>query len=144
MYDHISFHTEGAPYITPEQAAQHMGYYFAWAISQNLHSNSAAALPHFADVQAGLMSGADFVLQQLNGGLDETCFNALGNRFTQFYYEDEDEGYGQFMADYFAALDLQNEADLYQVTWQPARQQQLNAVFQQAFLRWKSSLRPVE
>ena len=114
MYDHISFHTEDQPSLSDVQAALHMGYYYAWAVSQNLHSAAAEALP---------------------------LFNELGNHFTQYYYADDDEGYGHFMDDYFIALGLQTEAEFYRQTWQPAHQKQLNAVFQAAFDKWKSSLK---
>ena len=80
MYDHISFHTEDQPSLSDVQAALHMGYYYAWAISQNLHSAAAEALPLFGALQHGEISGAEFVVRQLNGGIDETCFNELGNR----------------------------------------------------------------
>ena len=128
MYDHISFHTEDQPSLSDVQAALHMGYYYAWAVSQNLHSAAAEALPLFGALRQGEISGAEFVVRQLNGGIDETCFNELGNRFTQYYYADDDEGYGHFM-------------EFYRQTWQPAHQEQLNAVFQAAFDKWKSSLK---
>lgn len=141
MYDHISFHIEEQPSLSDVQAALHMGYYYAWAVSQNLHSVAAEALPLFGALRHGEISGAEFVVQQLNGGIDETCFNELGNRFTQYYYADDDEGYGHFMDDYFVTLGLQTEAEFYRQTWQPAHQKQLNAVFQAAFDKWKSSLK---
>ena len=95
----------------------------------------------FGALRQGEISGAEFVVRQLNGGIDETCFNELGNRFTQYYYADDDEGYGHFMDDYFVTLGLQTEAEFYRQTWQPAHQEQLNAVFQAAFDKWKSSLK---
>ena len=58
-----------------------------------------------------------------------------------YYYADDDEGYGHFMDDYFVTLGLQTEAEFYRQTWQPAHQEQLNAVFQAAFDKWKSSLK---
>ena len=122
MYDHISFHTEDQPSLSDVQAALHMGYYYAWAVSQNLHSAAAEALPLFGALRQGEISGAEFVVRQLNGGIDETCFN-------------------DFMDDYFVTLGLQTEAEFYRQTWQPAHQKQLNAVFQAAFDKWKSSLK---
>lgn len=141
IYDHISFHTDEQPEINPEQAVQHIAAYYTWAVSQQLHSHAAEQLPLFATWQAKQLSGSQFVLQQLNGGIDETCFNELGNRFTQFYYDDEEEGYGRFMEDYFATLGLQSETEFYQFSMQPEHQQQLNQTFQAAFEQWKNSLR---
>ncbi len=143
-YDHITYHTEEHwPADLPKsQAAHHMGYYYAWAVSQHLHSEAAARLPQFAALQNGSLTGAEFILQQLNGGLDDTCFNDLGNRFTAFYYADEHDGYGHFMADYFTALGLESEAEFYRVPLLPEHQQTLNAVFQVAFEQWQNSLKP--
>lgn len=142
-YDHIAFHLDAdwPPELPEHHAAHHMGYYYAWAVSQNLHSEAAAALPQFAALQNGTLSGADFVLSQLNGGLDETCFNQLGNRFTAFYYADEEEGYGRFMEDYFAALGLENDAAFYRTADTPEHQQTLCTVFQAAFEQWLATLK---
>lgn len=141
-YDHIRFHTEEQPHLAAENAIAHMVYYYTWAVSQHLHSAAAAALPEFTLWQQGQYSGSQFILQALNGGIDETCFNDLGNRFTQFYYEDEDEGYGRFLEDYFDALGLNSETEFYQIHWQPERQTRLNQVFQAAFTQWRNSLKP--
>ncbi|MDO4694440.1 MAG: hypothetical protein Q4A62_07435 [Eikenella sp.] len=142
-YDHISFHLdENYPHGLPEShAAHHMGYYYAWAVSQNLHNPAAAALPGFEQLQNGRLSGAAFVQQQLGGGLDDTCFNDLGKRFTLYYYYDEEEGYGKFIEDYFHALGLTNNRDFYRTQDTAENQQRLSTVFQVAFERWQNSLR---
>ncbi|ULJ68813.1 hypothetical protein MIS45_08500 [Wielerella bovis] len=142
-YDHISFHEDHYPADLPaENALHHMGFYYAWAVSQNLYSAAAATLPQFADLQTGTISGAEFVQNQLNGGIDDTCFNELGNLFTQYYYADEEDGYGNFLADYFVALGLERDDDFYRVANTPDNQTKLNAVFQAAFDTWKGSLKP--
>ena len=44
-YDHIAFHTEEPDYpgdLPERNAAHHIGFYYAWAVSQNLHSPAAA------------------------------------------------------------------------------------------------------
>ncbi|UOP04715.1 hypothetical protein [Conchiformibius kuhniae] len=141
-YDHISFHLADLPAGTPPQhAAHHIGYYFAWAVSQGLHSTAAASLPNFSLLRQGKISGATFVLTQLNGGIDKTCFNDLGRRFTEYYYADEDEGYGHFIHDYFHTLDLDGTAAFYQTADSPEHQHKLNRVFQTAFQRWHNSLK---
>lgn len=142
-YDHITFHTqENYPSDLPkENAANHMGYYYKWAVSQNLHSPEAEALPRFTELQNGTLSGAEFVLTQLGGGIDTTCFNDLGNRFTQYYYHDEDEGYGNFMIDYFLALGIETEEHFYHTQNTRENQQILNRVFQTAFEEWQDSLK---
>ena len=129
MYDHISFHLDDFPKNLPQQnALHHMGFYYAWAVSQNLHSLEAVQLPQFIE-------------NQLNSGLDETCFNELGNRFTQYYYADDDEGYGFFLADYFVALGIENVSNFYHTENTLSNQTKLNHVFQLAFNTWKGSLK---
>lgn len=141
-YDHISFHLdENYPPGLPEShAAHHMGYYYAWAVSQNLHSPAAAALPGFSQLQNGTLSGTDFVLQQLGGGLDETCFNDLGKCFTLYYYYDEEEGYGKFIEDYFQALGILKQENFYLTFDSHQEAEKLFPVFQTAFDKWLASL----
>ena len=142
MYDHLSFHLDDFPTALPnDNALNHMGFYFSWAVGQNLHSDLVARLPEFADFQAGKISGKQFIKNQLNSGLDETCFNDLGNRFTQYYYEDEEDGYGYFLSDYFVALGLESENDFYHTEYLSENQAKLNDIFQAAFERWKTSLK---
>lgn len=145
-YDHTEFHLDADyPADLPTQnAAHHMGYYYAWAVSQNLHSTAAAALPDFDRLQNGSISGSVFVREQLRGGLDSTCFNERGNRFTAYYYDDEDEGYGAFLSDYFQALGIQSEHGFYRTEDSPECQARLNPVFQAAFEKWLGSLRPTQ
>ena len=81
------------------------------------------------------------MLEQLNGGIDDGCFNELGNRFTRFYYADEEEGYGAFLTDYFAALGIQNQAQFYRTHDTPENQAKLSATFQAAYAVWLGSLK---
>lgn len=142
-YDHISFHlNEDYPADLPRShAAHHIGYYYAWAVSQNLNSAAAAALPDFELLKSGNISGAQFILEQLGGGIDETCFNETGNRFTLFYYDDEEDGYGMFIEDYFLALNIEDENGFYRTENTQFNQNLLNRVFQTAFERWQASLK---
>lgn len=141
-YDHISFHLDDdfPENLPPQHAIHHIGFYFAWAVSQNLHSESAAALPQFDLLQKGLISGSVFVLNQLGCGIDETCFSDMGNRFTQFYYHDDDEGYGHFLTDYFNTLNLKDETEFYITQDTAENQKRLNQTFQAAFQTWQQSL----
>ncbi|MCP2040089.1 hypothetical protein L1281_000669 [Neisseria sp. HSC-16F19] len=142
-YDHISFHTdEDWPAGLPEShAAHHMGFYYSWAVGQGLYSEAAARLPDFERLAAGTLSGAQFVLTRLNGGLDETCFNDAGRRFTAFYYADEDEGYGRFMEDYVNTLNTPALGSFYHTEDSAANQALLNLVFDAAWAQWQASLR---
>lgn len=142
-YDHISFHTDADwPLGLPEShAAHHMGFYYAWAAGRGLCAEAAVRLPDFERLAAGTLSGAQFVLTRLGGGLDGTCFNDLGRRFTEFYYADDEEGYGRFMEDYVQTLDTPSLASFYHTEDSAANQARLNPVFDAAWTQWQVSLR---
>lgn len=140
-YDHISFHLDNFPKnLPPQHAVHHIGYYFSWAVSQNLHSDAVAALPNFLLLKNNNISGTTFILSELGGGIDETCFNDLGNQFTQFYYDDDEDGYGHFLNDYFLTLDIRTQEEFYNINDNLEIQNKLNITFQNAFDRWKQSL----
>lgn len=143
LYDHISFHlNEDFPMGVPEsQAANHMGFYFVWAVSQNLHHADWEKHPRFADLRAGRLSGSAFVRECMDGGIGDSDFNDHGRRFTEFYYQDEEDGYGRFMDDYFLALGLEMVDDFYRVEDTPDNQHRLSETFQAAYRRWSQSLR---
>lgn len=78
----------------------------------------------------------------MGGGIDETCFNDLGNHFTQFYYDDDEDGYGHFLSDYFLTLNIHTQEEFYNINDNLEIQNKLNITFQNAFDRWKQSLIP--
>ncbi|MFV2029951.1 cell surface protein [Neisseria sp. S1] len=147
MYDNIRFHTdENYPAnLPPEAAATHIGMYWAWAASQGLANpawqNSPESASDFKAMLAGEMSGADFVLTHMDGALIPEDFNELGQRFTAFYYDDEDEGYGKFMEDYVTTMNTPELDSFYHVNNSNENQRLLAAVFQTAFEQWQESLR---
>ncbi|EGZ49373.1 DUF7832 domain-containing protein [Neisseria wadsworthii] len=143
-YDHIAFHyTNDFPDdLAQENAVHHIGFYFAWAVSQGLHNPEwAQATPDFAKLQKGELSGPKFVMAHMGGELSDDDFNELGNRFTRFYYEDEEEGYGLFIEDYFNALGLESEDDFYRTEDTAENQAKLNRAFQTGFDTWLSRLK---
>ena len=144
MYDHIDFHTdEDFPTgLSQSHAAIHMGFYWAWAVSQNLHNPGCEeeTPEDVAALKTGHISGAEFVLKNMGGELEENDFSAQGQRFTAFYYDDEDEGYGAFMEDYVTALNTPALASFYHVENSPENQAKLNVIFQAAFTQWQASL----
>ena len=73
--------------------------------------------------------------------LTDEDFNELGNWFSQFYYHDEEDGYGLFMEDYFVALEIDDAAHFYHVADHADNQAKLNPVFQAAFEKWLASLK---
>lgn len=146
ILDNVAFHTaEDYPADLPAaSAATHMGYYWSWAVRRGLHNpqwDTAAAAAMNA-LKTGALSGAQFVLDNMAGSLEDTDFNDEGRRFALFYYEDEDEGYGQFMTDYIVTLNTPALASFYHVAISRDNQALLDAVFDTAWHQWRRSLRP--
>ncbi|MCP1661081.1 DUF7832 domain-containing protein [Neisseria perflava] len=147
MYDNIRFHTdEGYPEnLPPENAATHIGMYWQWAAAQGLTNPVWQTAPETADdfaaMQQGKISGAQFLLKHMDGAFTPEDFTELGQRFTSFYYDDEEDGYGAFMEDYVRTLDTPSLGGFYCVADTPENYAALAPVFQTAFERWRSSLK---
>ena len=147
MYDHIQFHTEEdyPADLSAEHAATHIGMYFQWAASQGLINpvwqNAPETAADFTAMLAGRFSGAQFVLKHLDGALITDDFTELGRRFSDFYYDDEEEGYGAFMQDYMTTLNTPQLDSFYHVEDTPENFAKLAPVFQTAFDRWQHSLK---
>lgn len=145
ILDSIMFHTEEdyPSLLGQEHAATHMGYYWSWIVQRNLHNPQwcELAVKDMAALKARKISGAEFVLTQMSGSLEDRDFNAEGLRFSLFYYDDEDEGYGRFMEDYVQALNTPALQSFYHVEVNHANQILLDGVFDQALHEWRQSLR---
>ena len=147
MYDHVKFHTdENYPAGLPEEnAATHIGMYWAWAAAQGLANPVWQSAPEsaedFAAMLKGDISGAEFVRTHMDGALTRDDFSEYGQRFTSFYYDDEDEGYGKFMEDYVTTMNTPELGGFYYVADNAANRAKLEAVFQTAFEQWQQSLK---
>ncbi len=51
----------------------------------------------------------------MDGALMRDDFNEFGQRFTAFYYDDEEDGYGNFMADYVTTMNTPALGSFYHV-----------------------------
>lgn len=146
VLDNVAFHTEeDYPVdLSAAHAATHMGYYWSWAVRRGLYNPQwdAAAPEAIAALKAGTLSGAQFILDNMAGGLEDTDFNDEGLRFALFYYDDEDEGYGRFMEDYVSTLNTPALASFYHVRVCRENQTLLDSVFDAALNQWRDSLRP--
>lgn len=147
MYDNVKFHTdENYPEgLLPDHAATHMGMYWAWAASQGLVNpiwqTAIETKDDFSAMLAGKISGATFILRHMDGALTRDDFNALGQRFTSFYYDDEEDGYGKFMEDYVTTMNTPALPSFYHVQDNVENRAKLEAVFQSEFEKWKNSLK---
>lgn len=145
ILDSVVFHTEEdyPSSLGLEHAATHMGYYWSWIVRRDLHNPQWNEL-EAADVnalKAQQISGAHFLLQHMSGCLEDRDFNEEGLRFSLFYYDDEEEGYGRFMEDYIKALNTPELPSFYHVEISASKQVLLDAVFDRALLEWRQSLR---
>jgi len=147
MYDNIRFHLdeeypEGLP---SENAATHIGMDWIWAAQAGLANPVWQTAPEsaedFANMLKGRTSGRRFLLKHMDGALTADDFTELGQRFTEFYYTDEEDGYGAFMEDYVLALDTPSLGGFYHVKNTPETFAKLTPVFQTAFEKWQSSLK---
>lgn len=140
MYDNIRFHLdEDYPdQLPPENAATHIGMYWQWAALAGLVNSVWQTTPEtaadFAAMTSGKISGRHFLLNHMDGAL-------TADDFTEFYYTDEEDGYGAFMEDYVLALDTPSLGGFYHVKNIPETFAKLTPVFQTAFKKWKSSLK---
>ncbi|WP_066569900.1 hypothetical protein [Snodgrassella sp. CFCC 13594] len=146
LLDHVVFHTEEdyPADLSMAHAATHMGYYWSWAARRDLVNQQwdEVANDDMAALKLGQMSGAQFVLENMGGGLEDTDFNEEGRRFSLFYYDDEDEGYGRFMEDYVGTLNTPALTSFYHVLVNDENQALLDGVFDAALAQWRRSLRP--
>lgn len=147
MYDNIRFHLDEdySDQLPPENAATHIGMYWQWAAQAGLVNPVWQTAPEtaadFAAMTSGKISGRHFLLKHMDGALTADDFTELGQRFTEFYYTDEEDGYGAFMEDYVLALDTPSLGGFYHVKNTPEIFAKLTPVFQTAFEKWKSSLK---
>ncbi|MCT6881941.1 MAG: cell surface protein [Snodgrassella alvi] len=113
ILDNVVFHTEEdyPPALALANAATHMGYYWSWIVRRGLYNPEwdEAAEEDMGALKAQAISGAEFVLNNMAGCLEDSDFNEEGCRFSLYYYDDEEEGYGRFIEDY---LQKQNKPAL--------------------------------
>lgn len=146
ILDNVVFHTEEdyPSSLAHEHAATHMGYYWSWIVRRNLYNRQWDELAHddLLALKSENLTGADFVLNQMSGSLEDSDFNEEGRRFSLFYYDDEEEGYGRFMEDYIQTLNTPALKSFYHVEVNADNQALLDNVFDQALQQWRQSLKP--
>ena len=145
IIDHEEWHTEEdfPADLTPVHALTHMGMYFEWAAhKQLLHPDLAAQLaPALEKLATRELTGRDIVEQALGKQLLLSFFNDLGQRFSAYYYADDEEGYGQFLSDYVTTLRTDLLPSFYHVDNSQAAYNAIASQFDIAYARWSDSLR---
>lgn len=111
-YDDASWHSgENFPKdVPPKNAATHIGMFLNWCISQDFQSDelNEDAENDIESLRKREITGADFVLNVLDGKFSEYDLNDLGNAFARDYYVDEtdfSEKFSSFATDYVNLFD---------------------------------------
>lgn len=136
-YDDASWHSEGDyPKGLPmENAATHIGMFFAWAILRGLagEEHKKRSKKELAAVKKRKMTGAEFLLRMCDGKLTNEDLNDLGNRFATAYYDK------QYYDDYCDALEGTTKKDMYHFkdTWKNFNL--VKPIIDKRFLVWKKS-----
>ena len=128
-YYFLDFETE----LPNEAGAIPIGYYFVWAMQNNLLSpdQHAAAIT----LRAKQTSCADLVLDLCDGKLTDQDFNALGLSFTQHYHENH------YIADYAQCFGISDPGvdALCSVADSDENLRRLGALLDQRFAAWRAS-----
>ena len=92
-YDDASWHYGGDfPEGLPEKnGATHTGMFLNWCINNNLHSDelkedSGSEIENLIKRE---ITGAEFIIESMDGKFSEYDLNDLGNSFAKDYYADE-------------------------------------------------------
>ena len=145
IIDHQEWHTEEdfPADLTPVHALTHMGMYFEWAAHKKLlHPDVAEQLTKaLAQLESREITGRDIVEQALGKQLLLSFFNDIGQRFTAYYYADDEDGYGQFLSDYVTTLRTDLLPSFYHVDNSQAAYDAIASQFDVAYARWSDSLR---
>jgi len=111
-YDDASWHYGGDfPEELPEKnSATHTGMFLNWCITNNLHSDEMKedCENEIESLKKREMTGADFVIDALDGKFSEYDLNDMGNAFAKDYYVDETDfadKFSSFATDYINIFD---------------------------------------
>ncbi|ACZ21440.1 hypothetical protein Sked_15040 [Sanguibacter keddieii DSM 10542] len=145
-FDDATWHSEGTfpADLPPEAGATHIGIFLTWLIrSQHLTDQLfATAEDDIFAVQAGTMSGAEFLLTWFDGQLTDTPLSRTGADFTMAYYEGAG-GDVTFIADYADAFSDDPDIDtLYRVPDTQESYEKVAAVISYRFEQWQHAGRP--
>lgn len=120
-YDDASWHYGGDfPGGLPEKnGATHTGMFLNWCIQKDFISGGLKedAAEEIEKVKRREMTGAEFVMQVLDGKFSEEDLNDFGNSFARDYYKDDTEfgnRFSSFADDYVNLFDTKAEQNDYE------------------------------
>jgi len=145
-YDDVAWHHGGdfPADVPPEAGATHIGAFLHWLIindriGDELREDSVDAI---AAVRSGTMTGARFLMSELDGKLIDEDFDDEGNAFALAYYEGHGGG-SPYIADYLATLDVTTAPDsFYRVPDGSSTQEALSTVIGARYAEWVDAGRP--
>lgn len=145
-FDDASWHSEGdfPADLPPEAGATHIGIFLTWLIrGQHLSDEVfAEAEDDIFAVQAGTMSGAEFLLTWFDGQLGDAVLSRTGADFAMAYYEGAG-GEVTFLSDYAEAFSAVPEIDtLYKVPDTQESYDLVASVISYRFEQWLHAGRP--
>lgn len=134
--DDASWHggsDEFPPDVPEENAATHIGFFVAWAISRgHWNASGVAAAEHAVEaVKQGRMSGRSFLLQECDGKLFSSMLNDVGAKFANKYYP------VHYVNDYQELFAKALESD-YLVSDDPVNQDRIAALIDLRFTEWQA------
>lgn len=149
-YDDASWHYGGDfPEGIPEKnSATHSGMFVNWCINNNLHSDELKenCKNEIESLKKREITGADFVINTLDGKFSEYDLNDLGNAFAKDYYVDETDftdQFSSFATDYINIFDsLAEESDFeyetfYHIEDTYENYDLMKQIIDHRFLEWK-------
>jgi hypothetical protein len=120
-YDDASWHYGGDfPEELPEKnGATHTGMFLNWCIQHDLISDELKqdCEEQIEQLKRREITGAEFIMDAMDGKFSEYDLNAMGNAFAQDYYKDETDfgnRFSSFADDYVNLFDTKAEENDYE------------------------------
>jgi len=150
IYDDASWHYGGDfPDELPQKnSATHTGMFLNWCINNNLHSEELkkSHKDQIESLKKREITGADFVIDFLDGKFSEEDLNDFGNAFARDYYVDETDfadQFSSFATDYINIFDsIAEESDFeyetfYHIEDTYENYDLMKQIIDHRFLEWK-------
>jgi hypothetical protein len=149
-YDDASWHYGGNfPADLPqENGATHIGMFLTWCIENDYLSEEhlEESGEYVQAVKAHEMTGAEFLMEILDGKLCDSDLSSIGKSFADDYYVSGDKSkfvkqFSDYFGDYAQTLDTEDNDDLYSLyrledSW--SNYELIKDVINQRFLEWKN------
>ncbi len=120
-YDDASWHYSGdfPAELDKKNGATHTGMFINWCVTNNFHSEELMEdhQNECESLKRREITGADFVIDALDGKFSEYDLNEMGNAFARDYYVDEtdfSEKFSSFATDYINVFDSIAEENDYE------------------------------